>query len=102
MSEEQNDKAKAAEEATEMAAADTTPKDETAPSTDLPSCKCGYTREDVKKVVYVEPKGEWDAWGWFSLLWGVTAKPKKVNFYCSKCRITFDSSVDPEILRQNM
>lgn len=68
----------------------------------FPACQCGYTRDDVGKVVHVEARGEWGVWGWFSLLVGVTAVPTRLTYNCNRCRIQFDSTTDPEILKKNI
>jgi hypothetical protein len=53
---------------------------------ELPSCRCGTTRESKFAV----GEREYSLTGTFYLLWGGTAVPTKVTFRCVKCNRNFD------------
>jgi hypothetical protein len=44
-------------------------------------CRCGHGRGHY--MVSEEP--EYGAWGWFSMLLGISATPTKVRFRCRRC-----------------
>lgn len=83
-------------EATEANSQEAAPK----ASPSLPTCKCGNTRLDEGKDPYIEAQCEFGTWGWFSLLWGVTATPTRVGFRCRRCNTQFDVSTDPAVLKK--
>lgn len=66
----------------------------------LPRCACGHTREDVGKSVHVSASSEYSPWGWFLILFGITAKPSSVRFVCSQCRQIIEESTDPDVLKK--
>ena len=58
-------------------------------------CKCGYGKNHSD----ITHKCDYTKLGWFLLtILGMSAKPKSVKFYCTKCDETIDVSTDPEIL----
>ena len=60
------------------------------------ACGCNRTRDSGS--VYAEPR--YSMMGLFTLTFvGVTAKPKRVDYVCSQCGKTIDSSRDPKVLR---
>lgn len=62
----------------------------------MKKCSCGNDRNS-KGVVH---KTHYSAAGWLLLsLIGMSAKPVKVEFTCTKCGKTFESSVDPAVLK---
>jgi hypothetical protein len=63
----------------------------------LKKCTCGNDKNS-KATVH---KCHYSSMGWILLsLVGMSAKPIKVDFTCTKCGETFESSTDPEVLKQ--
>lgn len=61
------------------------------------SCKCGNGITHPKVI----HKTEYSSWGWFLFtILGLSAKPKKVSFTCTKCKETFLVSTNKEILNK--
>ena len=60
-------------------------------------CSCGNDRKS-KAVVH---KCHYTTLGWllFTIV-GMSAKPAKVEFTCTKCGETFESLTDPAILKE--
>ena len=51
-------------------------------STPAPTtCPCGHD----EKSPFVRPKPQYTLWGWFLLMWGISAKPLRVTYRCDKC-----------------
>jgi hypothetical protein len=67
-----------------------------AATSEVPSCKCGTTRDSKFAIV----EREYGAFGILYLVWGGTAVPKKVSFKCVKCGRTFDSSTREAVCRR--
>lgn len=62
----------------------------------LPTCPCGHDRSHYR----VSGDGELKPWAWFLLIFGISAKPIRINWRCRMCDVTFDSSTDPDLLRR--
>ena len=57
-------------------------------TSNLPKCDCGHDRNS--HFTQVEKISQYTAWGWFWLLFGISARPIKTSFKCYKCKKTFD------------
>lgn len=64
----------------------------------LPTCPCGHDRNHYR----VSRDGEFRAWSWILLMFGVSARPIRVDWRCRMCDVTFDSTTDPDILRRRL
>ena len=47
----------------------------------------------------VTTEAKYGAWGWFALLYGISALPKSVSYVCEECGETKATTRDPEVLR---
>ncbi len=63
----------------------------------LPTCRCGHDRHHHM----VSAKGRYSTMGWFTLLIGVTARPRAVEYWCRRCGERFDSTADPDVLAKH-
>lgn len=61
----------------------------------LPTCRCGYTREDRR----VRGTPHYGFWSWVLLLNGATAYPKKITYRCTRCHQVVEETRDPKVLR---
>ncbi|TNE47101.1 MAG: hypothetical protein EP343_21415 [Deltaproteobacteria bacterium] len=64
----------------------------------LPSCACGHTREDLGKSVDVSMRNDYNLIGWALIVFGITARPINVKWYCSRCSQVIDETSDPDDL----
>lgn len=71
---------------------------EHSPAQELPSCSCGHTRESLGKSVDVSIRNEYSLVGWSLIVFGITARPTKVKWYCSQCSSVIDETTDPKAL----
>lgn len=65
--------------------------------TQMPTCRCGYTREHH----FVSPKLDYGLVGWFWILVGVNAMPRRVRYICRQCGETLESLTDKESLEKH-
>jgi hypothetical protein len=63
-----------------------------------PTCKCGHDRAHYM----VSAVGEYSAWGWFTVLFGISTRPLRLTYKCRRCNVTFDSTDDPTELDKHM
>jgi hypothetical protein len=63
----------------------------------LPTCRCGHD----KTHHMVSARGRYTIWGWFALLIGVTARPKRVEYWCRRCGERADVTTDPDVLAKH-
>lgn len=58
-------------------------------------CSCGHSKNHPKVI----HRTEYTKWGWFLFtVLGLSAKPKKVNFVCTKCKGTIESTQESDKL----
>jgi hypothetical protein len=69
----------------------------TAVAPKLPTCRCGHTREHHM----ISPEYEHTFLGWFCLLFGISARPTRINYRCRRCEQVFDATTDPAVLGKN-
>ncbi len=63
----------------------------------MKKCSCGNDRSS-QNVIH---KCHYSRMGWILLsLIGMSATPIKVDFTCTKCGETFESSTDPAVLKE--
>ena len=60
--------------------------------------KCEY--EHKKGLNHIDFKCHYSGWGLFWFYVGISAKPIKVDFICSKCGNIIESSTEDEILKK--
>jgi hypothetical protein len=58
------------------------------------TCRCGHNRDHHM----VSAEGEYTFSGYFRLLFGISARPTRVNYRCRRCDKVFDSTTNPKIL----
>jgi len=63
----------------------------------LPTCRCGYARHHHM----VSPEYEHTFFGWFALLFGISARPLRIKYRCRRCEKVFDETTDPAVLGKN-
>ncbi|WGL58521.1 hypothetical protein QEJ31_08205 [Pigmentibacter sp. JX0631] len=63
----------------------------------LKTCSDGFDRYHHM----ITPKAEYSGFGWFLVTFGITAKPKKIKYYCRKCNEIFDESTETEDIEKN-
>lgn len=56
------------------------------------TCRCGHDRRHP----LVEATPDYGFWGWFALMGGISAVPKKLTWKCSRCGETVAVSRDRE------
>lgn len=66
---------------------------------DWPACPRGRERD---RECPVETKSEYSAWSWFLILFGVSAKARRVTWFCRRCGNVFHSTDDPEVLNRDV
>ncbi len=64
---------------------------------DLPKCSCGFDRNHFMTTT----KGKYSFWGWLGLLYGISMKPRKVLFKCTRCGEAFDETDDASYLKKS-
>jgi len=64
-----------------------------------PDCPRGRDRD---RECPVETKSEYSAWNWFLILFGVSAHPRRMTWFCRRCATAFHSTEDPEVLRRDV
>lgn len=52
-----------------------------APDAARPTCACGHDRSHY----LVSAKGKYTAFGWFTVLFGITTHPVAVDYVCRRC-----------------
>ena len=70
----------------------TSPENE---ATGQETCRCGHTW-DHKSVV---PTPRYGFWRSMTLFYGVTARPRRIDYVCVRCGQTVKSTTDPALLR---
>ena len=63
---------------------------------DRPTCSCGHDRYHHTTRADLAYGGA----GWFALFNGMSGTPKRITFSCAACGETFETTTDPEVLRQ--
>ena len=61
------------------------------------ACGCGVSVEDNS----CRPEPRYNGWGVFSLLWGMSARPRSVRFKCWACNRTVFESTDDTLLSRH-
>ncbi|MCB1159526.1 MAG: hypothetical protein H7A25_17845 [Leptospiraceae bacterium] len=58
--------------------------------------QCNYSRDNdgIQKIF------QHSVWGYIALGWGITLQPKKITFFCQKCRKNVDETTDPEEIKK--
>lgn len=95
MSDDDQDEGRTGEGKTE-AGADAAPATEGTPTPVTIACGCRRGLDDAS--VISEPRYSW--WATATLLFGVTAPPKAVDFQCLKCRKVIATATDRETIRR--
>lgn len=70
----------------------------TTPDEVLSTCSCGYTPDHP----FVEARGDYGFLGWFALLNGASATPKRLTYRCRRCGESLGTTRDPEALRKHV
>ncbi len=63
---------------------------------DRPTCSCGHDRYHHA----VRADLTYGGGGWIALFNGMSSAPKRIVFSCPVCSETFETTTDPEVLRQ--
>lgn len=66
------------------------------PATPGRTCRCGFTKGDF----WVRPSHSFGFWGTVAQIFGVTARPTRVDYECAKCKETVESITDEAALEQ--
>ena len=61
-----------------------------------PTCSCGHDRYHHA----VRADLSFGAGGWFAILNGASGTPREIAFRCGACRETFETTRDPDVLRE--
>lgn len=60
------------------------------------ACGCNYTCQSPEIV----PEPRYTLMGTLTLIWGVTARPKAIDYRCAKCGKTIHSARDEKTIRE--
>jgi len=74
------------------------PRPEPEPTPITQACGCNFTIASPQVVA--EPR--YSAMGTLTLVWGVTARPKAIDFRCTKCGKTIHTARDEQTIRRHM
>ena len=58
------------------------------------TCRCGFKKGDF----WVRPSHTFGFWGTLAQIFGVTARPIRVDYECGRCRQRIESITDPAAL----
>ena len=61
-----------------------------------PTCRCGHGLDHY----WVRPSYSYGFWGTLATMFGVSARPTRVDYTCGKCHQTLESVTDPAKLAQ--
>lgn len=59
-------------------------------------CACGYSKSNQR----IQHKCEYSGWGQLFYWIGISAIPKRVNYFCTVCGEVIESTNEPRILKQ--
>ena len=49
----------------------------------------------------VSADGEYTFVGWVALMFGISARPTRVNYHCRRCDKVFERTTDPAVLAKH-
>jgi hypothetical protein len=63
---------------------------------DTPRCRCGFAKGDF----WVRPSKTYGMWGVFGMMFGVSSRPRRVDYKCARCGQTVETVTDPATLER--
>jgi hypothetical protein len=55
---------------------------------------CGFSHD--RGAPNIKPKSYYSLLGWFTILWGISVRPKKVSYICEHCLMVVNEDLDPK------